>query len=201
MSSLIAPITTPFAQDLSDVDGGLDVVGQQGVENVIDIKGDAELGVVGGKLADTISTGAGDAIVFGGDGDDVITAGIGNDILRGGKGDDVIMGGKGDDTILGGKGDDTIKGGMGSDFLKGGSGDDVFQFGVQDFADGAVDEIADFEPGELADVIKIFGAADATVAYNPETGMVSVDGQDVIDVGENLDIEATKNDNDTWELF
>ena len=204
MSSIIAPESTAFSQQLTEADGGLQVVGEQSEANIIEIKGDAEIGIVGGNLADTITTGAGDATVFAGDGDDMIMGGIGNDILRGGEGNDTIKGGPGDDTILGGAGDDVIKGGIGSDLLKGGEGNDIFEFAARDFEGGEMDEIVDFEAGELADVIKIFGAgigADTAVAYNPDTGMVSVDGQDIVDIGEGLDVEANLNENDNWELF
>ena len=202
MSSIVSPDNTALSQSSMNPDGGLDVVGQQGAENFIEIKGDAPVGIIGGGLADTIITGAGNAQVFVGGGDDVITGGNGNDIFRGGDGNDLIKGGLGDDFLIGGAGDDTLRGGLGSDTLKGGTGNDVFEFAVQGFADESTDKIVDFKAGGFADKIKIFGASDADVVYDATTGMITVDGKDAIEIGKDLNIEpGTTNENGTWELF
>ncbi len=202
MSSIISPDNTALAQESFNPDGGLNVVGFQDQENIIEIKGDAPVGIIGGNLADTITTGAGDAQVFAGAGDDIITGGNGNDILRGGNGNDFIKGGLGDDFLSGGAGDDTLRGGLGSDTLKGGTGNDVFEFGVKEFADGSMDKIVDFKADGFADKIKIFGASDAAVVYDATSGMITIDGKDAIEIGKDLDIEpGTTNENGTWELF
>jgi|GEM_PF-1974821 len=214
MSSIVSPDNTDFLTQVESADGGLDVVGQQDEENIIEIRGDAPVGIVGGELGDRIVTGKGDAIVFTGDGDDSIFGGAGNDVLRGGDGDDVIYGYVGADIIIGGEGNDTIRGGFGGvdedgnplgDTLKGGTGEDIFQFAASEFdEDSAVDKIVDFQADGFEDKIKIFGVGEeGSVNYNPETGLVEVNGQGVIDIGKNLDgIDAKKmEDNDTWELF
>ena len=172
------------------------------LENTITAKNvtSSPISLSGGELADEISlTGEGNAKISGLGGDDYIVSSSGNDTLFGDGGNDTIIGGSGADLINGGEGEDLIKGGMGADVLQGGGGDDVFEFMAEEFASDAVDEIKDFE--DMGDIIKIMGVSeDSTVTYDEVTGMVSIDGDAVIDLGEGMDIEATKND-DTWELF
>lgn len=212
MSSIVSEDNTPSLLETTSPDGGLEVVAQQDEENIIEIKGDAEVGIIGGDLADTITTGAGDASVFTGDGADMITGGTGDDIIRGGEGDDIIRGGLGADIILGGAGDDVLRSGFGGmdedgnpigDTIKGGSGDDIFEFAISEFEDGSMDKITDFKAGMDADTIKIYGVGeDGTVTYDPTSGMVSINGQEAIDIGEGQDVGfKTNEDNDTWELF
>ncbi len=202
MSSIVSPENTALSQSSMNPDGGMQVVGQQGAENFIEIKGDASVGIIGGNLVDTIITGAGDARVFAGDGDDIIMGGNGNDIFRGGNGNDLIKGGLGDDFLIGGAGDDTLRGGLGSDTLKGGTGDDVFEFAVQEFAGDSMDKIVDFKADGFADKIKIFGASDADVVYDATTGMITIGGKGAIEIGKDLDIgPGATNENGTWELF
>jgi len=202
MSSVIAPESTG-AYTADFIEGsGLVIQGSEGEENLIRVMGDADVELtLAGESADMVDLGAGDDQVFTGEGDDIIMSGNGNDILRGGEGDDMIYGELGDDTIIGGEGNDVIRGGLGSDLLKGSAGDDVFEFAATEFEGGEMDEIADFQAENFDDVIKIFGSADTTVAYDAETGIVSVDGTEAIQIAEGLDIEATQNENDTWELF
>lgn len=212
MSSMVSENSTDFATEVMTPNGGLDVTGQLDEENIIQIRGDAKIGIVGGNLSDVVTTGAGDAIIFAGDGDDIVIGGIGNDIIRGGNGDDVLRGGPGADLLIGGEGNDIIRGGLGGvdedgnplgDTLKGGSGADIFEFSAKEFEDGAMDEIEDFKADEFADTIKIFGVgADGSVIYNPETGIVSVNGQEAINIGTGKDVNSNINeDNGTWELF
>ena len=194
----------------SIVGENLEIVGQQGEENIIEVKGDSPITLFGGSLNDEITTGAGDASVFGGDGNDLIQGGIGDDIFLGGEGDDIISSGLGADFVFGGAGDDTIRGGLPGmdldnpigDTLDGGAGADVFEFALDEFVSGAVDEIVDFQADEFADSIRIFGVGDGSVSYNADTGIVSVNDQEAIDIGTDLDVEATReDDSDTWELF
>ena len=231
MSSIVSPENTTLLQETMNPDGGLDVTGQLNQENMIEIKGDADVGILGGNLMDTITTGAGDADVFTGDGNDIIMGGNGDDILRGGNGDDEIRGGLGADVLLGGAGNDTLRGGLPAideegnplpildgdgnplldedgnqlvgDTLNGGAGDDVFEFTVSEFESGIVDTIEDFKVDGDADKIKIFGtgAADANVTYDADTGVVSINGAEAIKIGEGLDVTVEQNENDNWELF
>ena len=190
----------------------LEILAQQGRENIIEVEGDSPITIIGGALPDEITAGAGDATIVAGDGNDTIIGGIGDDVLMGGEGDDSIEGGIGADFIFGGAGNDTIRGGlsgeMGSDgdpmgdILKGGDGADVFEFAAKEFDSGATDEIVDFQADGFADAIRIFGVSEGDVSYNANSGMVSINGREVIDIGEGLDIEAQqKGDSDTWELF
>ena len=83
---------------------------------------------------------AGNDTVFGLDGQDYIDGGIGNDCIDGGDnnsfigggqslapGGDTLIGGAGDDILNGGSGDDLLFGGAGSDIMVGGSGNDRIQ--------------------------------------------------------------------------
>ena len=189
----------------------LEILGQQGRENIIEVEGDSPITIVGGALADEITTGAGDASVFGGDGNDTIMGGIGDDVLLGGEGDDMIEGGIGADFIFGGAGNDTITSGLSGedsdgdpigDILSGGDGADVFEFAAKEFDSGATDEIVDFQADGFADAIRIFGVSEGEVSYDANSGMVSINGKEVIDIGEGLDVEAQQQgDSDTWELY
>ena len=191
---------SPFAMETAGEN--LNVKGFANLENTITAENvtSSPISLAGGELADKISlTGEGNATILGEGGDDYIVSSSGDDTLLGGEGNDTIIGGSGADLINGGDGEDLIKGGMGADVLQGGGGDDVFEFMAEEFASDAVDEIKDFE--DMGDIIKIMGVGeDSTVTYDEVTGMVSIDGDAVIDLGEGMDIEATKND-DTWELF
>jgi hypothetical protein len=71
----------------------------------------------------------------------------GNDTLFAFAGNDLLDGGTGSDRLDGGDGNDVVIGGPGSDWLKGGSGADFFSFGLSD-ADGRLDTLVDFNPGE-----------------------------------------------------
>jgi len=117
-------------------------------------------------------------------GDDRIWGGDLNDTLFGLAGDDYIDGGKGDDVIAGGPGEDTLTGGLGAD---------AFEFFADDFSlEGAypeIDRISDFDPHE--DMIRLNGInSDSHVVYNPETGLLSVDGVDIAQLPSGLEISA-----------
>lgn len=208
MSSIVSPENTDLLTQVESPDGGLDVVGQQDEENIIEILGDAPVGIVGGSLNDVITTGAGDAQVFTGDGDDSIMGGNGDDIFRGGAGDDVIRSGLGADVLIGGEGNDILRGGLGGvdedgnsmgDTLKGGTGEDVFEFAASELGTG-VDKIVDFQADGFEDKIRIFGVGeDGSVTYDAETGLVSINGQEAIDIGKGLDINPE--DDENFELF
>ena len=219
-SSLITP----------GVNGGLQILAEQDEENILEIEGDGEVGFVGGSLKDEITTGAGDAIIFSGGGDDIVITGNGNDIVRGGSGNDMLRGGLGADVLIGGEGNDVLRSGKAArdedgnsiailnekgeivedgseptfgDVLNGGSGDDIFQFNAAEFEDGVVDKIVDFKDDGFADTIKIFNVgADGNVSYDEQTGIVSVNGNEAIDIGTGKDVDFKANEKtDTWDLF
>ena len=211
MSSIVT-LGTPGSAFDSTISGvNLDVIAPQGQENIITVKGDSPITITGGALNDTITTGAGDATINAGKGDDLVKGGIGDDTIQGMEGQDTIYGGIGADLILGGAGDDVIRGGLPGqgangepmgDTLQGGAGDDIFEFAKGEFSSGAVDKILDFQADGFADLIKIVGVGDGNVSYNPETGIVSIDGKEAIDIGTDLDLDISKKeDTGTWELF
>ena len=212
MSSVVSSNSTPLETQVENVDGGLDVTGQRGEDNIIELTGDANDGVIGGTLNDIISTDGGDDDIFADAGDDIIFAGAGDDLLRGGDGDDILDGGDGFDKIRGGNGNDIIRSGLGGvdengepkgDVLFGGAGADVFEFSAEEFEDDSVDTIKDFKADGFADIITISGVGEGSeVTYDAATGFVSIDGEHAIHIGENQDVIATNEDgDDTWELF
>lgn len=211
MSSIVTMATPGSTFESTIVGENLEIVAQQGEENIIKVKGDSPITIVGGSLDDTITAGAGDATLLGGDGNDLLKGGIGDDVLIGGEGNDAINGGIGADLILGGAGNDVIRSGLPGtdsdgdpmgDTLRGGAGEDIFEFAKSEFESGAVDEIVDFQADGFADFMRIFGVGDGDVSYNSETGIVSIDGQEAIDVGTDLDLDISRKEGtDTWELF
>lgn len=202
MSSIVSLEIEGSPFEMTTTGSNLNVTGFANLENTIEVENidPSSITLTGGELADKITLmGEGDATISGLGGDDHIIGGLGDDTLLGGLGNDTIMGGAGADIINGGNGEDVIKGGMGADLLEGGAGDDVFEFMADEFASDAVDEIRDFE--DMDDMIKIMGVGESsTVSYDEVTGMVSIDGKSVIDVGEGMDIEVEKTD-EGWELF
>lgn len=206
----------------------LEIVAPQGEENIIDVEGDSSITIFGGALNDVITTGAGGANVIGADGDDSIMGGIGDDTFLGGEGDDTLKGGIGADFLFGGAGNDLIISGLPGtdandnslgDILQGGAGDDIFEFvrGIgednaedaeegtvifNEFESDAVDQIVDFQ-NDGADIIRLLGVGGDEVTYNSETGLVSIDGDAAIDIGQGLeDLEIVRQEGtDNWEIF
>ncbi|MCC0175435.1 calcium-binding protein [Waterburya agarophytonicola K14] len=183
MSTVIGKIDiSAFDGDGLLIEGteGNDVLrGTGGSDLFIAYGGDDVIRAGGGD--DSIVGGAGDDLIFGGFGNDVVEAGSGNDTIFGQFGDDCIHGAEGDDFISGGKGKDTIDGGAGSDTMFGGGGQDVFLFDIEDFAAGEVDLISDFHVGQDKIVIDGLGAGD-TVAFDPSSNSIVVNGNSVIDL-------------------
>lgn len=161
--------------------GGLDIVAQQEGDNFIVINDD--------------SAGVGDDIIIGGSGLDFISASEGDDILISGDSHDIIEGGEGSDIIQARGGDDILIGGEGSDLLIGGEGADVFEFNAEDFANGEIDSILDFEEG--VDRIRINGVDPDRVTADEAS--ISLDGEIIINLNNNGESGAT--DDDTFELF
>ena len=211
MSSIVSLENPDSTFETTIIGDQLEIIGQQDEENIIEAKGDSPITIIGGAFNDTVIGGAGDATIFTGDGNDAISGGNGDDILSGGEGEDTILGGLGADFISGGDGNDIIRSGLAGmdskgnpmgDTIKGGQSEDVFEFASREFESGAVDEILDFKADGFADIIKIFGVGDGNVSYDADTGIVSINGQSAIDIGTDLDIEASRDgDSDTWELF
>jgi Ca2+-binding RTX toxin-like protein len=190
--------------EMTNSDGGLDIIGQQGESNFFFLEGNGSDNIVGGNEFDFIDGGAGDDHIAGLAGDDKLIGGAGDDILRGGDGDDVLEGSAGDDILIGGAGDDILRGGTGVDILTGGEGNDVFEFFAEDLIPGEIDKITDFSPdGPIEDIISLKGiGSNADVKYDSSTGVVSVNGEAIIQLDEGLDITVDNNDSDdNWELF
>lgn len=82
----------------------------------------------GNALANTLTGGSGNDVLYGMDGNDTLNGGAGNDTLEGGDGADILKGGAGNDNLTGGAGNDRLEGGQGADIMTGGAGDDTFVF-------------------------------------------------------------------------
>jgi Ca2+-binding RTX toxin-like protein len=156
----------------------------------------------GGQDNDVLNAGLGDDSLRGGAGHDVFDAGLGDDSIEGGDGSDTIKGGHGNDSIVGGAGHDTLRGGPGEDMMTGGAGNDLFAFVAQELASGTMDHITDFQ-GEGTDRISVVGVGDMNMTYDAATGMVSLDGQETLDIGKGLTDVEMKNieDTDNWEIM
>jgi Ca2+-binding RTX toxin-like protein len=160
----------------------------------------------GGEGADSLAGGDGADSLVGGEGRDTLLGGEGRDTLLGGNEADSLAGGAGDDSLVGGAGADTLEGGAGADSVtgdagdddiivggadtaSGGTGDDVFTadasdpntaatiFGGSDGTDGAPDDAANGNAGDLLDLSA--GTTPQLVNFdtNPENG--TVNGLDV----------------------
>ena len=82
----------------------------------------------GNALANTLTGGSGNDVLYGMDGNDTLNGGAGNDTLEGGDGADILKGGAGNDNLTGGAGNDRLEGGQGADIMTGSTGDDTFVF-------------------------------------------------------------------------
>ena len=205
MSSILSG-TTPLLENTLE-DGGLDIIGKQTSSNLFFVEGDGDDIITGGLQFDRIEAGDGDDFVSGLDGDDQLFGEGGDDTLLGGEGDDLLIGGPGDDHLIGGEGNDILIGGPGVDILIGGAGSDQFVFHADDLIAGEIDKIIDMSnpvgDNQLGDVIKLQDiGSDAIVEYDSQTGLISVNGEDFIQLDAGLDITVDNVDgNDNWELF
>jgi Ca2+-binding RTX toxin-like protein len=173
---------TPIYQGTNSF-GGEDIIAKFEMPNFIKIDGNTKDLVSGGMESDTIYSGGGNDSISGNDGDDNLFGEAGNDIIKGGAGDDTIMGG------------------AGADIMTGGTGSDQFVFSSSDL-DGSLDIIQDFTLEE--DVIRFEGiGSGASVLYDPSSGVISIDGKDVLKLDENLSIgsDDIKNNGNDWEIF
>ncbi|MFM2314195.1 MAG: hypothetical protein RLZZ04_3471 [Cyanobacteriota bacterium] len=181
-------------------EGDDDLQGKAGADTLIGGTGNDLLD--GGEDNDILKGGAGNDKMRGGIGNDLMDGGAGNDFLEGNDGNDILKGGPGDDKLDGGAGNDTLRGGAGKDEFIGGTGNDLFAFVANELESGIVDKIIDFQQ-DGADRLRIVGAGDSVVSYNAQTGMVTIDGQDAIDIGagvEGLEVKQIK-DTDNWEIM
>lgn len=119
---------------LTGARGGVDTVvatvsyrAALGIENV-NLRGDANLSVVGNRAAN------------------ILNGNVGDNRLEGGSGADTIAGGGGTDRLLGGNGADQLIGGRGQDVLSGGAGADAFRFAA---LDQTGDQITDFRSEDV----------------------------------------------------
>lgn len=121
----------------------------------------------------TVSSGAGNDIIFGSDLADSINGSDGNDIIIGLGGNDNILGGAGNDGISGGDGNDiinsnagadTVSGDGGADSINGGSGDDILSGaslpGQQTVATGSELDGNDIVNGDDGNDVLLGGAGD-----------------------------------------
>ena len=138
-------------------DGGLFI---KGVEDRVNI-------LVGTENPDVIVGGNQDDLLFGLGESDTIDGDVGgSDFLNGGAGNDVISG-------------------FGGDTLIGGSGNDSFIFLSPTSGSDEIPTIVDFVVGE--DSLGILGINQGDNAdYNRDTGIISLNGQAVVDVGREL---------------
>jgi Ca2+-binding RTX toxin-like protein len=174
---------------------GLDIIGTDNADTLFGTN-DGEL-INGLDGNDSISASDGNDFILGGADNDTIGGGDGNDSILGGKGGDLIFAYTGDDVVSAGKGNDIIRGGEGSDVLIGGDGKDYFVFSLENFADGSIDTVADYDIDD--DQMFIQGlTGDDAVGFDAKTGVVTVNGEDIIKF-ENID-EAVNSAED-FELF
>ncbi len=204
MSEIINPTPPMDSNELPG--GGLELIGMEDEANELEGSEQSD-SITGGNLADILSGLGGDDTIRGLDGDDTIFGGDGNDSIQGNAGNDSLVGNAGSDTLEGGDGDDTLIAGNTEDVLDGGAGRDLLiaSGGNNTLTGGAdpdrfevtisqqletlettLDRITDYQTGEK---IVIKGNTPATnITYNPETGRVSLDNQEVLQLQTGLEI-------------
>ena len=204
MSSILSESSSmPFLEETND-DGGLDLIGKQEQSNFFFLEGNGNDSITGGLKFDRIEGGDGDDFISGLNGEDQLFGEAGDDTIFGGDGDDFLNGDSGNDILIGGDGNDLLIGGAGVDEMTGGTGNDIFEFSAESLIPGEIDKITDFsETDDLENIIRLKGiGADADVQYDSESGFISVDGVDYIQVDSGLDVTIDNSDgDDTWELL
>lgn len=196
MSSILADYSSAPLFQHQDASGGLRIIGQNDQSNFFTVESSG---------FNDPPVGSNDTII-GGDESDVINGGLLDDLIIGGEGSDLLEGGEGDDILIGDDGADVLKGGDGSDLMTSGKGADVFEFFADDLNLGELDKITDFTQGmdgSIEDVIHLRGIGnDADVAYDNDTGKVSLNGEDILQLDAGLELTMDDNDQDgNWELF
>jgi len=148
--------------------------------DVVDVASDVKVNLIvdAGDGDDTITTGAGDDIVYGGNGNDTIRTGAGSDYVEAGNGDDVVDAGAGNDVVYGGDGNDTLSGGAGNDYIEGGNGNDVLNGGTgQDMLSG----------GNGDDRIESGSGNDRVYTGEGKDTVVNSSGKDVVYAQQGID--------------
>ncbi|MEM8718197.1 MAG: hypothetical protein AAGE84_02655 [Cyanobacteria bacterium P01_G01_bin.39] len=211
MSSIVNPTTPLVINSLPN--GGLDIQGIEDQENRLEGSESRDL-ITGGDLDDLLNGLGGADTIMGGEGNDGICGDAGDDELFGEGGDDIIEGNLGEDILDGGSGDDRLIIESGGSTLTGGAGSDVFQFDFRSQTEAqasstedlsieelgiVISEITDFQPGEDKLTIQGLGGTEAPI-YNSDTGVFSLDGVEIAQLAENLniseaDIEIVGNNN------
>ncbi|NEO98786.1 MAG: calcium-binding protein [Symploca sp. SIO2E9] len=167
--------STPIQFEANSLAGGLFAAGFEETNNVF-LFGESDDVSVGGNQTDKLDGGAGD------------------DHLAGFGGNDLLLGGLGDDVLQGDLGNDIIIGNQGSDLIYGGQGRDVFKFFANEFIEGELDVVLDFEQG--LDSLIIIGSADVT--YESNSGLLSVDGTEVAVIDTGLELNVFTIDNSAF---
>ncbi len=158
MSSILLSDVSTTANSYDLGNGGLLIEGNADESNFI---------VIDEQEGAESAANPGDDIIFGGDEFDVVFANDGDDLIFGKGGDDVLIGGEGDDVLIGGEGSDTLIGGEGAD---------TFLYKLDDFANGEVDTVVNFESG--VDQVIISGADPDLVTV--DENMIKYDGETII---------------------
>lgn len=144
--------------------------------------------ITGTAGADVIVlTGAGASTVSAGAGNDMVQAGTGSDVLQGNQGADSISGGGAADTIHGGQDNDVLQGNVGADYMTGDSGADVVYGGQgSDFMQGNTG--SDTISGDAGSDIVLGGQGDDRVSGGDGDDIVSGDlGNDTVNGGAGAD--------------
>ena len=194
--------TSPFSSTAL-IDGGSNITGFADSPNRL-YGSEVRDSITGGNLADVISglAGndtidglAGDDIILGGDGDDIILGGDGNDYLDGNAGTNLILGDAGNDTLRGlpgnvldgGTGEDLLIAEGGGNILTGGSEIDRFEIDLTQRLVNALDRINDYQRGEK--IVIQGNAPTGEITYNQTTGIISLNGEEVVELTPELDID------------
>lgn len=182
----------------------LEVVSRDDQRSLIEVEsGDTGVSLTGSSLNDTITGGSGNDTIDGGAGDDYLIGLAGNDIIDGGDGSDTIVGGAGADEIDGGAGDDVldVSSGSSGDTLTLGEGADTIRYILpegESVREAPV--VTDFEEGVDSISIISEGETVGNAAYDIGTGTVLLDGQPIVELGEDVSLNASDLDLDGTNL-
>jgi hypothetical protein len=141
------------------------------------------------NLAETMYGGGGADTIYGGGGADVLYGEAGSDWLYGGTGADKLYGGAAADHLFGGDGGDTVDGGDGADELQGEAGNDTLLGGAgNDTLTGGLGNDS-LNGGNGDNDLAIFdcSAQDATFAYEPYGGRLTVTSPEGVDIVANVE--------------
>jgi Ca2+-binding RTX toxin-like protein len=172
--------------------------GEAGDDQVSILTATAGVAVYGGAGNDTVSVGAGAAVLYGGDGNDVVLGGADNNVLLGEAGDDTINALDGNDFLNGGEGRDSLFGSGGNDRLFGLDGADTINGGEGD--DSLVGDAlptGTLPAGEAGDTIRGGGGRDTLWGQGGGDSLLGNDGNDILYGGTGRDTLEGGTGNDT----